>query len=94
MKELKYMKKKKAMIIWCDNQSAISLTKNPTQHVWTKHIDVQNHFVWEWVKNGEVMFEYCSTKDMVADVFTKSLLKKRHNKLITMFGLKLMKWES
>jgi predicted lipase len=32
MKELRYMKKKKAMVIRCDNQGAISLTKNPTQH--------------------------------------------------------------
>jgi hypothetical protein len=40
MKELGYMKKKKVMVIWCDNQNAISLTKNPTQHARTKHIDV------------------------------------------------------
>ncbi len=31
MKELRYMKEKKAMVIRCDNQGAISLTKNPTQ---------------------------------------------------------------
>jgi hypothetical protein len=29
MKELGYMKEKKAMVIQCDNQGAISLTKNP-----------------------------------------------------------------
>jgi hypothetical protein len=75
MKELGYMKKKKAMVIWCDNQRAISLTKNPTQHARTKHIDVQHHFVWKRVENGKVMFEYCSTKDVVADVLTKALPK-------------------
>jgi predicted lipase len=64
MKELGYMKEKKAMVIRCDNQGAISLTKNPTQHAQTKHIDVQHHFVGERVENGEVTFEYCSTKDM------------------------------
>jgi hypothetical protein len=32
MKELVYMKKKKAMVIRYDNQVAISLMKNPTQH--------------------------------------------------------------
>jgi hypothetical protein len=36
---------KKAMVIRCDNQGVISLTNNPTQHVRTKHIDVQHHFV-------------------------------------------------
>jgi hypothetical protein len=44
MKELGYMKKK-AMVIRCDNQGAISLSKNPMQHARTKHIDVQHHFV-------------------------------------------------
>jgi hypothetical protein len=36
-----------------------------------------------------VMFENCSTKDMVVDVLTKVLSKEQHNKLITMFGLKI-----
>jgi hypothetical protein len=36
MKELGYMKEKKAMVIRCDNQGAISLTKNPMQHARTK----------------------------------------------------------
>jgi predicted lipase len=53
MKELRYMKEKKAMVIRCDNQGAISLTKNPTQHARTKHIDVQHHLkprieIWQF----------------------------------------------
>ncbi len=65
------------------------IDKNPTQHVWTKHIDVQHHFVWKRIENGEIAFEYCSMKDMVANVLTKALSKEWHNKLITMFGLKI-----
>jgi aspartate carbamoyltransferase regulatory subunit len=65
MKELGYMKEKKKMVIRCDNQGTISLTKNPTQH----------RFVQKRVENGKVTFEYCSTEDMVADVFTKALPK-------------------
>jgi hypothetical protein len=87
MKELRYMKEKKAMVIRCDNQGAISLTKNPKQHARTKHINVQHHFVREQVEIGEVTFEYCSTEEMVADVLTKALLKERHYKLISMFEL-------
>jgi hypothetical protein len=30
MKDLEYMKEKKAMVIWYDNQGAISLINNPT----------------------------------------------------------------
>jgi hypothetical protein len=87
MKELGYMKEKKAMVIRCDNPGVISLTKNPSQHARTMHIDVQHHFVRERVENGEVTFEYCSTKEMVTNVFTKALPKERHYKLISMFGL-------
>jgi hypothetical protein len=35
----------------CNNQGAISLTKNRTHHAQTKHIDVQHHFVREQVEN-------------------------------------------
>jgi hypothetical protein len=87
MMDLGYMEEKKMMVIRCDNQGAISLTKNPTHHARTKHIDVQHHFVRERVENGEVRFEYCSTEHMVADVLTKALSKERHHKLINMFGL-------
>ena len=31
--------------LFCDNQHAISLAKNPTHHAKTKHIDVQLHFI-------------------------------------------------
>jgi hypothetical protein len=44
MKELGHIKEKDAMVIQCDNQGVISLTKNLTQHARTKHIDVQHHF--------------------------------------------------
>jgi hypothetical protein len=54
MMDLGYMEEKKVMVIRCDNQGAISLTKNPTHHAGTKHIDVQHHFVQEQVENGEV----------------------------------------
>jgi hypothetical protein len=45
MTDLVYMEEKKMMVIRCDNQGAISLTKNPTHHARTKHIDVQHDFV-------------------------------------------------
>jgi len=39
MMDLGYMEEKKMMVIRCDNRGAISLTKNPTHHAQTKHID-------------------------------------------------------
>ncbi len=63
MMDLGYMEEKKMMVIQCDNQGGISLTKNPTHHARTKHIDVQHHFR-KRVENGEVRFEYVEDSDV------------------------------
>jgi hypothetical protein len=54
MMDLRYIEENKVMVIRCNNQGAISLTKNLTHHAQTKHIDVQHHFVQKRVENGEV----------------------------------------
>ena len=58
---------------YCDNQAAIALTKNPEFHKRTKHIQVAYHTVREYVKEGEVEFQYCQTKVQPADIFTKGV---------------------
>ena len=40
------------LTIYCDNTSAINISKNPVQHFRTKHIEIQNHFIRELVKDG------------------------------------------
>jgi hypothetical protein len=42
-----------AVMIDCDNQSAIFLAKNPTYHSKTNHIDIQYHFVRDMVLRKE-----------------------------------------
>jgi len=63
-----------ATIIHADNQDCITLTCNPVTHTHAKHIDIRHHFIRERVKNKEINLQYCSTKDMIADIFTKQLL--------------------
>lgn len=59
--------------IYCDNQSAIKLSKNPVFHARTKHIEVHYHFVREKINEGNIKVEYCNTDMQVADVMTKPL---------------------
>ncbi len=37
----------KAVVIFCDNQGAIALAKNPQFHARTKHINIRHHYVRE-----------------------------------------------
>ena len=68
-------------IIYTDNQDAIALAYNPKHHTRTKHVDIQYHFVRNYVEDGTTRLEYCPTKDMMADDLTKVLGPKRHRKL-------------
>ena len=49
------------------------MTKNPQFHGHTKHIDIKYHFIRKQVNYGNVILQYCSINDMVADMFTKPL---------------------
>eukprot|EP00253_Pinus_taeda_P025571 PITA_25571 len=42
----------KATVIFCDNSSAIALSKNSVFHKRTKHIDTRFHYIRELVNNG------------------------------------------
>ncbi|POM77867.1 RxLR effector candidate protein [Phytophthora palmivora] len=68
------MKTKSAVKIYEDNQGSIALAKNPEFHKRTKHIDIRYHFAREKVEDGQVVvLDYCSTKDMLADLMTKPI---------------------
>ncbi|KAJ9524416.1 hypothetical protein QJQ45_019406 [Haematococcus lacustris] len=59
--------------IMCDNQAALQLLNNPMASARSKHISVHHHFARERAARGKVMFTYCSTSEMAADVMTKPL---------------------
>ena len=50
------------LTLYCDNTSAINMSKNPLQHSRTKHIDIRHHFIRELVKNKIVVLEYVETE--------------------------------
>ena len=59
--------------IFCNNNSAIALSKNHVFHKRTKHMDIRFHFIRELVNNKETCLEFCKFKDQLADIFTKPL---------------------
>ena len=62
-----------ALVIWCDNISAISLTRNPVFHGRTKHIEIDVHYIREKVASRALDVQYVNTVDQAADMFTKGL---------------------
>ena len=60
-------------VVYCDNISAIKLSKNPVMHGRSKHIDIRFHFLRDLVRDGLVEIIQCSTQEQVADVLTKPL---------------------
>ena len=62
--------------IFCDNTSAINLTKNPVLHSRTKHIEIRHHFLRDHVEKGDIVFEHVNTENQLADIFTKPLTTK------------------
>ena len=73
--------------IYEDNQGAIEISKNAKFHNRTKHIDVRFHFIREKVSTNEVKVVYLSTEDMLADIMTKGLTKKRFQRLRSMLNV-------
>lgn len=61
------------MTIYCNNKSAITLTKNLMFHGRSKRMDIKHHYIRKLVKDKEIMVEYCAFEDQIADIFTKSL---------------------
>jgi hypothetical protein len=59
--------------IYCDNTSAINISKNLVMHSKTKHIPIKYHFLWEQVAENNIKVEYVGTKEQVTDIFTKPL---------------------
>ena len=71
---------KEATIIYCDNMSAISMTKNPVFHS-RKHIELRHHFIRDLVQKNEIQQEFVNTNKQLADIFTKVVASEKFSKL-------------
>ncbi|GJZ74518.1 ribonuclease H-like domain-containing protein [Tanacetum coccineum] len=62
-----------ATLVYCDNVSVVYLSTNPVQHQRTKHIEIDIHFVREYVASGQVRVLYVPSRFQYANIFTKGL---------------------
>ena len=80
------------MCVFCDNTSAINLSKNPVQHLKSKHIEIRYHFIWDLVEEKIVCLKFINIDNQKADIFTKPLNGPRFKFLRKTIGVGIIPW--
>ena len=75
------------MTLFCDNLSAINISKNPIQHSRTKHIDIRHHFIRDLVEDKVITLKHVATELQLADIFTKALDATQFENLRSKLGI-------
>ncbi|WVZ85083.1 LOW QUALITY PROTEIN: hypothetical protein U9M48_032040 [Paspalum notatum var. saurae] len=63
----------KSTLVYCDNVSTVYFSTNLVQHQRTKHVEIDLHFVRDFVAIGTVRVLHVPTTSQFADIFTKGL---------------------
>ena len=74
-------------VVFCDNQSAIHLTKNPMYHERSKHIAVKYNFICETVSEGIVVVKKVAIADNPADMMTKPVPLHKFKHCLDLIGI-------
>nr|GEZ31025.1 ribonuclease H-like domain-containing protein [Tanacetum cinerariifolium] len=62
-----------AILVYCDNVSAVYLSSNPVQHQRMKHIEIDIHFVRDLVFTGRIRVLHVPSHCQYVDIFIKGL---------------------
>jgi hypothetical protein len=70
-----------------DNNSAVTVAKNPEHHGRMKHLDLRYHWLRDTVEAGHISPIHIPTTVQAADIFTKPLKRQKIDVCIGLLGL-------
>ena len=73
-----------------DNQPCIAISLNDTQHIKTRHIKKEYHFIRDYIRSGDIQLVYTPTAEQAADALTKPATKCSLAVLFQKSGLHLI----
>ncbi|RVW24010.1 Retrovirus-related Pol polyprotein from transposon RE2 [Vitis vinifera] len=78
---------KHPMVLYCDNQAAISIAKNPVHHDRTKQVEKDRHFIKKKIEEGVFKVSYTLTNCQTANILTKALARVNFEDLTEKLGM-------
>ncbi|XP_068658097.1 uncharacterized mitochondrial protein AtMg00810-like [Aristolochia californica] len=74
------------MNLFCDNKATIDISL--VQHDWTKHVEVDRHFIKQNLEAKIMQFPFVKSEDQLIDILTKAVCSKNFYNSLGKLGIK------